>query len=66
MKIFGINVCDSMKFKGSAYPEIFCGGCFTMGVRKGGQEGALAPPWPVKIVCFLSFLKENSLFLGIF
>jgi len=23
-----------------------------MGVRRGGQEGALDPPWPAKIVCF--------------
>lgn len=29
MKIFGINVGDSMKCKGSAYPEIFSGGCLT-------------------------------------
>jgi len=37
----------------------------TMG--RGGQEGALAPPpWPAKIVCFSTFLNENSLFLGIF
>jgi len=35
-----------------------------MGVRRGGQEGALAPPWPAKIV--LTFLKENSMFLAIF
>jgi len=38
-----------------------------MGVRRGGQEGALAPPpspWPGKIVCFLTFLKENSMFLA--
>jgi len=37
-----------------------------MGVRRGGQEGALAPPWPAKIACFSTFLKENSMFLGIF
>jgi len=38
-----------------------------MGVRRGGQEGALAPPpWQTKIVSFLTFLKENSMFLGIF
>jgi len=34
-----------------------------MGVRRGGQEGALAPPWPAKIACFSTFLKENSMFL---
>ncbi len=22
------------------------------GVHRGGQEGALAPPWPAQIVCF--------------
>jgi len=37
-----------------------------MGVRRGGQEGALDPPWPAKIVCFLTFLEENSMFLGVF
>ncbi len=37
-----------------------------MGVRRGGQEGALDPPWPVKIVCFLTFLEKNSMFLGVF
>ena len=26
-----------------------------MGVRRGGQEGALDPPWLAKIVCFLTF-----------
>jgi len=26
-----------------------------MGIRRGGQEGALVPPWPAKIVCFLTF-----------
>jgi len=33
-----------------------------MGVRRGGQDGALAPPWPTKIVRFLTFLNENSMF----
>jgi hypothetical protein len=33
-----------------------------MGVRRGGQEGALDPPWPAKVVCFLTFLEENSMF----
>ena len=39
-----------------------------MGVRRGGQEGSLAPPppWPDKIVYFSTFLVENSMFLGIF
>jgi hypothetical protein len=38
-----------------------------MGVRRGGQEGALdRPPWPTKIVCFLHFFDENSIFLGVF
>jgi len=37
-----------------------------MGVRRGGQEGALDPPWPAKIVCFLTFLEENSMLLGVF
>jgi len=37
-----------------------------MGVRRGGQEGALDPPWPTKIVCFLHFFDENSIFLGVF
>jgi len=34
--------------------------CFlieSMGVRRGGQEGALDPPWPAKIVCFLTFFR---------
>jgi len=39
-----------------------------MGVRKGGQEGALAspppPPWPGKILCFLTLIEKNSIFLG--
>ncbi len=37
-----------------------------MGVRKGGQEGALDPPWPAKIVpmFFDFFFNENSMFLG--
>jgi len=35
----------------------------TMGVPRGGQEGALDPPWPAKIVCFFTFLEENSMFL---
>jgi len=37
-----------------------------MGVRRGGQEGALTLPWPTKIVCFLHFVEENSIFLGVF
>ena len=40
-----------------------------MGVRNGGQEGALAPPprpWPAKIVCFSTFFGENSIFLSVF
>jgi len=37
-----------------------------MGVRRGGQEGALAPPWPAKIVCFSTFSNENSVYLDIF
>jgi len=39
-----------------------------MGVRRGGgQEGALGPPptLPGKIVSFLTFSKENSIFEGI-
>jgi len=45
-----------------------------MGVRRGGQEGSLAHPppapppplgWPKQYV-FLTFLKENAMFLGIF
>jgi len=38
-----------------------------MGVRRGGQEEALAPspsPWSVKIVGFSTFCKENSIFFG--
>jgi len=35
-----------------------------MSVRKGGQEGAIAILWPAKIVCFSTFSKENSIFLG--
>jgi len=38
-----------------------------MGVRREGQEGALGPPWPAKIVWFSTFLKgifqANSMFL---
>jgi len=37
-----------------------------MGVRRGGQEGALYPPWLAKIGCFLTFLGENRMFLGVF
>ncbi len=38
-----------------------------MGVRRGGQEGGgPLPPWPAKIVSFLTFLGENSMFLGAF
>jgi len=37
-----------------------------MGVLRGGQEGALDPPWPAKIVCFLTFLEENSMLSGVF
>jgi len=37
-----------------------------MGVRRGGQEGAFDTPWPAKIVCFLTFLEENSMFLSLF
>jgi len=38
-----------------------------MGVRRGWQEGALAPPpCQAKIVCFSTFLNENGMFLGIF
>jgi len=33
-----------------------------MGVRRGGQEGALALPWLAKTVCFSTFMKENSMF----
>jgi len=33
-----------------------------MGVR-GGQEGALVPPWLGKIVCFSIFLKESGMLL---
>ena len=29
-----------------------------MGVPRGGQEGALDPPWLAKIVCFLTFCLE--------
>jgi len=40
--------------------------CMTMGVYRGGQEGALSPPPSppclAKIVCILTFLKENSMF----
>jgi hypothetical protein len=40
-----------------------------MSVRREGLEGALAPP-PLagqnKKACFSNFLKENSMFLGIF
>ena len=32
------------------------------GVRRRGQEGSLAPPWSDKIVCFSTFLVENSMF----
>jgi len=38
-----------------------------MGVRRGGQEGALDPPGkPIYIVCFLHFFDENSIFMGVF
>jgi len=33
-----------------------------MGVRRGGQEGALAPrppPWLAKIVCFSTFFERK-------
>ncbi len=38
-----------------------------MGVRTGGQEGGLpppfpGPPWPAKIVCISTFLVGNSMF----
>jgi len=39
---------------------------WAMGVRRGGQEGALDPPWPTKIVCFLHFFDKKSIFLGVF
>jgi hypothetical protein len=35
-----------------------------MGVRKGGQEGALAP-LADQIVCFSNFYEENSIFIGV-
>jgi len=37
-----------------------------MGVRRGGQEGSLATTWLDKIVCFSTFLVEDSMILGIF
>jgi len=40
-----------------------------MGVRRGGQEGELAPTFPLgrpKLLCFSTYLKENSKFLGIY
>jgi hypothetical protein len=48
------------------YPTVFDFWLESMGVRRGGQEGALDPPWPAKIVCILTFLVENSMFLGVF
>jgi hypothetical protein len=36
----------------------------SMCVRRGGQEGALAPLWLAKIVCFSAFFEENSMFFG--
>jgi len=37
-----------------------------MGVRKKGKRGHLPPALAGYIVCFSTFLKENSMFLGIF
>jgi len=38
-----------------------------MGVRRGGQEGALAPPpGRAKLVCFLDFFGKNSIFFVVF
>jgi len=28
------------------------------------RGGTCPPPWPAKIVCFSTFKKENSIFLG--
>jgi len=37
-----------------------------MGIRRGGQQGALAPLGRQKIFFFSTFLDEKSMFLGIF
>jgi len=37
-----------------------------MGVRRGGQERALALPWLAKIVCFSTSFEKKSIFLGVF
>jgi len=38
----------------------------TMGVSRGGQKGALAPLTDRNSMFFGFFLKESSMFLGIF
>jgi len=37
-----------------------------MGVRRRGQEGALALPWPGKVVCFLLFSRKIVVFWWVF
>jgi len=36
------------------------------GRPQGWARGVSCPPGPAKIVCFLTFLKENSMFFGHF
>jgi len=40
------NAKNKKKYFFSLYSTLFGTKILSMGVRRGGQEGALAPPWP--------------------
>ncbi len=71
-KIIFISICLKMFRKMS--PSFFISQleCNTQcptsnhGRPQGRARGGPWPPWPAKIVCFLTFLEENSMFLGVF
>jgi len=65
--LYGLCPTYYHKVIGICYENISKSIAGYMRVRRGGQEGALAPPpWPAKNICFSTFFEDNSIFFGYF